>query len=211
MADDSTDRARGCSPHPSWRHEPYGRFVKLRVWSRVSVVVKEFRQMHPDWIEEHACRPRRRPSDVAWRGGTGEGRRPPYRHLRPVRGRPRRVGRAGRRSLPSGHSVEVLLLKIYAKWIDGGTSLLRRRVQHALGHNDAEMTTVPPNLGAHVAWIAGSRRLRSDAIGHWVCTWCPRIRRSASSSCLASRGLMVVAPARIERATPALGERCSIP
>jgi hypothetical protein len=33
----------------------------------------------------------------------------------------------------AGHSVEVLL-KIYAKCLDGGTELLRRRVQLALGH-----------------------------------------------------------------------------
>jgi integrase len=33
----------------------------------------------------------------------------------------------------AGHSVEILL-KIYAKCLDGGTELLRRRVQAALGH-----------------------------------------------------------------------------
>jgi integrase len=33
----------------------------------------------------------------------------------------------------AGHSVEVLL-KIYAKCLDGGTELLRQRVQAALGH-----------------------------------------------------------------------------
>ena len=33
----------------------------------------------------------------------------------------------------AGHSVEVLL-KIYAKCLDGGTDLLRARVQKALGH-----------------------------------------------------------------------------
>ena len=33
----------------------------------------------------------------------------------------------------AGHSVEILL-KIYAKCLDGGTELLRKRVQAALGH-----------------------------------------------------------------------------
>jgi integrase len=33
----------------------------------------------------------------------------------------------------AGHSVEILL-KIYAKCLDGGTEMLRLRVQHALGH-----------------------------------------------------------------------------
>jgi integrase len=33
----------------------------------------------------------------------------------------------------AGHSVEVLL-RIYAKCLDGGTELLRQRVQSALGH-----------------------------------------------------------------------------
>jgi len=33
----------------------------------------------------------------------------------------------------AGHSVEILL-KIYAKCLDGGTELLRQRVQQALGH-----------------------------------------------------------------------------
>jgi integrase len=33
----------------------------------------------------------------------------------------------------AGHSVEILL-KIYAKCLDGGTELLRRRIQGALGH-----------------------------------------------------------------------------
>ena len=33
----------------------------------------------------------------------------------------------------AGHSVEILL-KIYAKCLDGGTELLRQRVQTALGH-----------------------------------------------------------------------------
>jgi integrase len=34
------------------------------------------------------------------------------------------------------HSVEVLL-KIYAKYLDGGSQLLRQRVQRALGHGPA--------------------------------------------------------------------------
>jgi hypothetical protein len=34
----------------------------------------------------------------------------------------------------AGHSVETLL-KIYAKCLDGGTELLRKRVQAALGHH----------------------------------------------------------------------------
>ena len=33
----------------------------------------------------------------------------------------------------AGHSVEILL-KIYAKCLDGGTEVLRQRVQAALGH-----------------------------------------------------------------------------
>jgi integrase len=36
----------------------------------------------------------------------------------------------------AGHSVEILL-KIYAKCLDGGTELLRNRVQRALGHGPA--------------------------------------------------------------------------
>jgi integrase len=36
----------------------------------------------------------------------------------------------------AGHSVEVLL-KIYAKCLDGGSQLLRQRVQRALGHGPA--------------------------------------------------------------------------
>jgi integrase len=34
----------------------------------------------------------------------------------------------------AGHSVEVLL-KIYARCLDGGTSQLRQRIQRALGHD----------------------------------------------------------------------------
>ena len=37
----------------------------------------------------------------------------------------------------AGHSVEVLL-KIYAKCLDGGDALVRRRVQAALGYADNE-------------------------------------------------------------------------
>jgi hypothetical protein len=37
----------------------------------------------------------------------------------------------------AGHSVEVLL-KIYAKCLDGGDALVRRRVQAALGHSDVD-------------------------------------------------------------------------
>jgi integrase len=33
----------------------------------------------------------------------------------------------------AGHSVEVLL-KIYAKCLDGGSADMRQRIQHALGH-----------------------------------------------------------------------------
>ena len=36
----------------------------------------------------------------------------------------------------AGHSVEILL-KIYAKCLDGGAELLRQRVQAALGHGPA--------------------------------------------------------------------------
>jgi integrase len=41
----------------------------------------------------------------------------------------------------AGHSVEVLL-KIYAKCVDGGAELLRQRVQAALGHGP-----MPAKLG----------------------------------------------------------------
>ena len=41
----------------------------------------------------------------------------------------------------AGHSVEVLL-KIYAKCVDGGAELLRQRVQAALGHGP-----MPARLG----------------------------------------------------------------
>jgi hypothetical protein len=37
----------------------------------------------------------------------------------------------------AGHSVEVLL-KIYAKCLDGGDALIRRRVQAALGSADSD-------------------------------------------------------------------------
>ena len=36
---------------------------------------------------------------------------------------------------PAGHSVEVLL-RIYAKCLDGGDALIRQRVQAALGYDD---------------------------------------------------------------------------
>jgi hypothetical protein len=36
----------------------------------------------------------------------------------------------------AGHSVEILL-KIYAKCLDGGAEVLRRRVERALGHRRA--------------------------------------------------------------------------
>jgi hypothetical protein len=37
----------------------------------------------------------------------------------------------------AGHSVEVLL-RIYAKCLDGGDTLVRRRVQAALGYADTD-------------------------------------------------------------------------
>jgi integrase len=40
----------------------------------------------------------------------------------------------------AGHSVEILL-RIYAKCLDGGDALVRRRVQEALGYADTDATT----------------------------------------------------------------------
>jgi integrase len=40
----------------------------------------------------------------------------------------------------AGHSVEVLL-RIYAKCLDGGDALVRRRVQEALGYSDTDAVT----------------------------------------------------------------------
>jgi hypothetical protein len=40
----------------------------------------------------------------------------------------------------AGHSVEVLL-RIYAKCLDGGDALIRQRVQAALGHADPDTAT----------------------------------------------------------------------
>jgi hypothetical protein len=40
----------------------------------------------------------------------------------------------------AGHSVEVLL-RIYAKCLDGGDTLVRRRVEAALGHADPDTAT----------------------------------------------------------------------
>ena len=48
----------------------------------------------------------------------------------------------------AGHSVEVLL-KIYAKCLDGGTELLRQRVQRALGHGLG-----PADFSAYFPWTA---------------------------------------------------------
>ena len=52
----------------------------------------------------------------------------------------------------AGHSVEILL-KIYAKCLDGGQGVLRRRVQAALGHR-------PPgaDFGTHLARTADDGR-----------------------------------------------------
>jgi hypothetical protein len=44
----------------------------------------------------------------------------------------------------AGHSVEVLL-RIYAKCLDGGDALVRRRVQTALGYADNENDDTGPN------------------------------------------------------------------
>ena len=41
----------------------------------------------------------------------------------------------------AGHSVEVLL-RIYAKCLDGGDALVRRRVEAALGHADTDNSEV---------------------------------------------------------------------
>jgi hypothetical protein len=40
----------------------------------------------------------------------------------------------------AGHSVEILL-RIYAKCLDGGDALVRRRVQAALGYADTDAVT----------------------------------------------------------------------
>jgi hypothetical protein len=40
----------------------------------------------------------------------------------------------------AGHSVEVLL-RIYAKCLDDGDALVRRRVQEALGYSDTDAVT----------------------------------------------------------------------
>jgi integrase len=42
----------------------------------------------------------------------------------------------------AGHSVEILL-RIYAKCLDGGDVLVRRRVQAALGYTDTDKVTGP--------------------------------------------------------------------
>jgi hypothetical protein len=42
----------------------------------------------------------------------------------------------------AGHSVEVLL-RIYAKCLDGGDALVRWRVEAALGHADADTGVAP--------------------------------------------------------------------
>jgi hypothetical protein len=48
----------------------------------------------------------------------------------------------------AGHSVEILL-KIYAKCLDGGVELLRRRVQAALGHG-SDGSDGAANLAAYL-------------------------------------------------------------
>jgi hypothetical protein len=53
----------------------------------------------------------------------------------------------------AGHSVEVLL-KIYAKCLDGCTELLRQRVQKALGHE----ATGPADFSAYFPWTVEDGR-----------------------------------------------------
>jgi hypothetical protein len=48
----------------------------------------------------------------------------------------------------AGHSVEVLL-RIYAKGLDGGDALVRRRVQAALGYVDSDSATDAGTLQPH--------------------------------------------------------------
>ena len=43
----------------------------------------------------------------------------------------------------AGHSVEVLL-RIYAKCLDGGDALVRRRIESALGYADTATEVSPP-------------------------------------------------------------------
>lgn len=61
----------------------------------------------------------------------------------------------------AGHSVEVLL-KIYAKCLDGGAELLRQRVQAALGHGP----TGPGNLAAYLPRTAADGGRERVTAGH---------------------------------------------
>jgi hypothetical protein len=66
----------------------------------------------------------------------------------------------------AGHSVEVLL-RIYAKCLDGGDALVRRRVQTALGHADTDTATdAGHGTGTHARPqpdLTGRRRTHNTA------------------------------------------------
>ena len=68
----------------------------------------------------------------------------------------------------AGHSVEVLL-KIYAKCVDGGAELLRKRVQAALGHAPALARTQDrrgQDFGTHLARTAVDGQSSPVTTGH---------------------------------------------
>jgi len=62
----------------------------------------------------------------------------------------------------AGHSVEVLL-RIYAKCLDGGDALIRQRVQAALGHG---VTDIATDAGTNRAQIPAHSRPQPDLVGH---------------------------------------------
>jgi hypothetical protein len=62
----------------------------------------------------------------------------------------------------AGHSVEVLL-KVYAKCLDGQDEIARRRVQEALGHTGSSLAA---SFGTHSAQLPGDSRARPDITGH---------------------------------------------
>jgi hypothetical protein len=63
-----------------------------------------------------------------------------------------------------GRSVEVLL-RVYAKCLDGGDALVRRRVEAALVHADVDIGTERGHEEGH-RYTTGPGRTRPDAAGH---------------------------------------------
>ena len=61
----------------------------------------------------------------------------------------------------AGHSVEVLL-RIYAKCLDGGDALIRQRVQAALGHAVPTSPRTRARIGHRYPSTAGPSRTWSD-------------------------------------------------